>query len=124
MYIHERSNWPNFSWDHGTVTVLVHRPGGAVKGHREHVEVTTFRGEGAYSDGRRNHHVRHVGIESVVPRLVDTRGDRALVEHVVPRNERLARALGRGSGRRQRRKRYAAVRPAPARVERGGAAGF
>jgi tRNA nucleotidyltransferase (CCA-adding enzyme) len=34
---------------HGTVTVLVTRD----KGDREHVEVTTFRGEGAYSDGRR-----------------------------------------------------------------------
>jgi tRNA nucleotidyltransferase (CCA-adding enzyme) len=34
---------------HGTVTVLVSRP----KGDREHVEVTTFRGEGAYTDGRR-----------------------------------------------------------------------
>jgi tRNA nucleotidyltransferase (CCA-adding enzyme) len=34
---------------HGTVTVLVNRP----SGDREHVEVTTFRGEGAYSDGRR-----------------------------------------------------------------------
>jgi tRNA nucleotidyltransferase (CCA-adding enzyme) len=34
---------------HGTVTVLVSRD----KGDREHVEVTTFRGEGAYSDGRR-----------------------------------------------------------------------
>jgi tRNA nucleotidyltransferase (CCA-adding enzyme) len=33
---------------HGTVTVLVDGPGG-----REHVEVTTYRGEGAYSDGRR-----------------------------------------------------------------------
>ncbi|MDW8282860.1 MAG: hypothetical protein RMK29_14185 [Myxococcales bacterium] len=34
---------------HGTVTVLIHGPGG----QREHVEVTTFRGEGTYSDGRR-----------------------------------------------------------------------
>jgi tRNA nucleotidyltransferase (CCA-adding enzyme) len=34
---------------HGTVTVLVNRE----RGDREHVEVTTFRGEGAYSDGRR-----------------------------------------------------------------------
>jgi tRNA nucleotidyltransferase (CCA-adding enzyme) len=34
---------------HGTVTVLVDRP----DGEREHVEVTTYRGEGAYSDGRR-----------------------------------------------------------------------
>jgi tRNA nucleotidyltransferase (CCA-adding enzyme) len=33
---------------HGTVTVLAEGPHG-----REHVEVTTFRGEGAYSDGRR-----------------------------------------------------------------------
>lgn len=35
--------------EHGTVTVLADRPGG----EREPVEVTTFRGEGAYSDGRR-----------------------------------------------------------------------
>jgi tRNA nucleotidyltransferase (CCA-adding enzyme) len=34
---------------HGTVTVLTDRP----DGEREHVEVTTYRGEGAYSDGRR-----------------------------------------------------------------------
>jgi len=34
---------------HGTMTVLVDRP----DGEREPVEVTTFRGEGAYSDGRR-----------------------------------------------------------------------
>ncbi len=33
---------------HGTVTVLTERAG-----HKEHVEVTTYRGEGAYSDGRR-----------------------------------------------------------------------
>jgi tRNA nucleotidyltransferase (CCA-adding enzyme) len=33
---------------HGTVTVLTDRAGA-----REHVEVTTYRGEGAYSDGRR-----------------------------------------------------------------------
>ena len=33
---------------HGTVTVLTERGG-----EREHVEVTTYRGEGAYSDGRR-----------------------------------------------------------------------
>ena len=33
---------------HGTVTVLVERGG-----ERQHVEVTTYRGEGAYSDGRR-----------------------------------------------------------------------
>jgi tRNA nucleotidyltransferase (CCA-adding enzyme) len=33
---------------HGTVTVLTERDG-----VREHVEVTTYRGEGAYSDGRR-----------------------------------------------------------------------
>jgi tRNA nucleotidyltransferase (CCA-adding enzyme) len=39
--------------EHGTVTVLVDRKGGAIRGHRDHVEVTTFRGEGAYSDGRR-----------------------------------------------------------------------
>ena len=34
---------------HGTVTVLVDKP----DGEREHVEVTTYRGEGAYTDGRR-----------------------------------------------------------------------
>jgi tRNA nucleotidyltransferase (CCA-adding enzyme) len=34
---------------HGTVTVLTDRPDGG----RDPVEVTTFRGEGAYSDGRR-----------------------------------------------------------------------
>src|SRR5262249_28011434 len=34
---------------HGTVTVLVERG----DGERESIEVTTFRGEGAYSDGRR-----------------------------------------------------------------------
>ncbi len=33
---------------HGTVTVLTERAG-----QRQHVEVTTYRGEGAYSDGRR-----------------------------------------------------------------------
>jgi tRNA nucleotidyltransferase (CCA-adding enzyme) len=33
---------------HGTVTVLTERAG-----QKEHVEVTTYRGEGAYSDGRR-----------------------------------------------------------------------
>lgn len=33
---------------HGTVTVLTERGG-----EKEHVEVTTYRGEGAYSDGRR-----------------------------------------------------------------------
>ncbi|HEX6837336.1 MAG TPA: HD domain-containing protein [Polyangia bacterium] len=33
---------------HGTVTVLTERDG-----ERQHVEVTTYRGEGAYSDGRR-----------------------------------------------------------------------
>jgi tRNA nucleotidyltransferase (CCA-adding enzyme) len=38
---------------HGTVTVLVPRPGAPPGAPREHVEVTTFRGEGAYSDGRR-----------------------------------------------------------------------
>lgn len=42
---------------HGTVTVLVDRP----TGEREHVEVTTFRGEGAYSDGRRPDQVSFVG---------------------------------------------------------------
>jgi tRNA nucleotidyltransferase (CCA-adding enzyme) len=41
---------------HGTVTVLVNRP----SGDREHVEVTTFRGEGAYSDGRRPDSVEFV----------------------------------------------------------------
>jgi tRNA nucleotidyltransferase (CCA-adding enzyme) len=40
---------------HGTVTVLVDGPRG-----REHVEVTTFRGEGAYSDGRRPDQVAFV----------------------------------------------------------------
>lgn len=40
---------------HGTVTILVPHPGGddGRRGHREHVEITTFRGEGSYSDGRR-----------------------------------------------------------------------
>jgi len=33
---------------HGTVTVLTERDG-----EKQHVEVTTYRGEGAYSDGRR-----------------------------------------------------------------------
>src|SRR5262245_4033663 len=33
---------------HGTVTVLTDRDG-----VKQHVEVTTYRGEGAYSDGRR-----------------------------------------------------------------------
>jgi tRNA nucleotidyltransferase (CCA-adding enzyme) len=42
---------------HGTVTVLVNR----THGDREHVEVTTFRGEGAYSDGRRPDAVAFVG---------------------------------------------------------------
>ena len=42
---------------HGTVTVLVDRPGG---GTREPVEVTTFRGEGAYTDGRRPDSVEFV----------------------------------------------------------------
>lgn len=37
---------------HGTITVLVDRKG-QPHGRREHVEVTTFRGEGAYTDGRR-----------------------------------------------------------------------
>jgi tRNA nucleotidyltransferase (CCA-adding enzyme) len=41
---------------HGTVTVLVSLP----HGDREHVEVTTFRGEGAYSDGRRPDQVQFV----------------------------------------------------------------
>ena len=40
---------------HGTVTVLVAHDGG-----KEHVEVTTFRGEGAYSDGRRPDSVEFV----------------------------------------------------------------
>src|SRR5579872_1949268 len=40
---------------HGTVTVLVDGPEG-----REHVEVTTYRGEGAYSDGRRPDSVEFV----------------------------------------------------------------
>lgn len=38
---------------HGTITVLVPRPGAPPGAPREHVEVTTFRGEGSYSDGRR-----------------------------------------------------------------------
>src|SRR5690606_36063276 len=37
--------------EHGTVTVLVRPPGG--DGPRVPVEVTTFRGEGDYTDGRR-----------------------------------------------------------------------
>jgi tRNA nucleotidyltransferase (CCA-adding enzyme) len=38
---------------HGTVTVLVDRPSAAPGEARDPVEVTTYRGEGAYSDGRR-----------------------------------------------------------------------
>jgi tRNA nucleotidyltransferase (CCA-adding enzyme) len=38
---------------HGTMTVLVDRAGPDGQSAREHVEVTTFRGEGTYSDGRR-----------------------------------------------------------------------
>ncbi len=45
---------------HGTVTVLVDHGG-----ERHHVEVTTFRGEGAYSDGRRPDTV------AFVPELVE-----------------------------------------------------
>jgi tRNA nucleotidyltransferase (CCA-adding enzyme) len=41
---------------HGTVTVLTERDGA-----RDHVEVTTYRGEGAYSDGRRPDEVSFVG---------------------------------------------------------------
>jgi tRNA nucleotidyltransferase (CCA-adding enzyme) len=41
---------------HGTVTVLAERP----DGEREPIEVTTFRGEGAYSDGRRPDKVEFV----------------------------------------------------------------
>jgi len=41
---------------HGTVTVLTDRP----DGEREPVEVTTYRGEGAYSDGRRPDSVEFV----------------------------------------------------------------
>jgi tRNA nucleotidyltransferase (CCA-adding enzyme) len=41
---------------HGTVTVLVNRP----DGEREPVEVTTYRGEGAYTDGRRPDTVQFV----------------------------------------------------------------
>jgi len=41
---------------HGTVTVLVDRP----DGEREPVEITTFRGEGAYTDGRRPDSVEFV----------------------------------------------------------------
>ncbi len=37
---------------HGTMTIMVDRPGDADAG-REPVEVTTFRGEGSYTDGRR-----------------------------------------------------------------------
>ncbi len=40
---------------HGTVTVLVD-----AEGEQRHVEVTTFRGEGAYSDGRRPDSVQFV----------------------------------------------------------------
>jgi tRNA nucleotidyltransferase (CCA-adding enzyme) len=40
---------------HGTVTVLTERDG-----VRQHVEVTTYRGEGQYSDGRRPDEVRFV----------------------------------------------------------------
>jgi tRNA nucleotidyltransferase (CCA-adding enzyme) len=42
---------------HGTVTVLADRPDGG----RDPVEVTTYRGEGAYSDGRRPDSVTFVG---------------------------------------------------------------
>jgi tRNA nucleotidyltransferase (CCA-adding enzyme) len=41
---------------HGTVTVLTER-----QRVKEHVEVTTYRGEGAYSDGRRPDQVVYVG---------------------------------------------------------------
>jgi tRNA nucleotidyltransferase (CCA-adding enzyme) len=41
---------------HGTVTVITQRG----NGEKEHVEVTTFRGEGAYSDGRRPDSVEFV----------------------------------------------------------------
>jgi tRNA nucleotidyltransferase (CCA-adding enzyme) len=41
---------------HGTVTVLTERQGG-----KAHIEVTTYRGEGAYSDGRRPDQVVFVG---------------------------------------------------------------
>lgn len=41
---------------HGTVTVLVRRP----DGQREPIEVTTFRGDGAYTDGRRPDEIRFV----------------------------------------------------------------
>lgn len=40
---------------HGTITVLTERDG-----QRQHVEVTTYRGEGAYSDGRRPDQVTFV----------------------------------------------------------------
>lgn len=43
---------------HGTVTVVT---GGAGNGEKRHVEVTTFRGEGAYLDGRRPTSVNFVG---------------------------------------------------------------
>jgi tRNA nucleotidyltransferase (CCA-adding enzyme) len=43
---------------HGTVTVVT---GGAEGGEKRHVEVTTFRGEGAYLDGRRPTSVSFVG---------------------------------------------------------------
>jgi tRNA nucleotidyltransferase (CCA-adding enzyme) len=43
---------------HGTVTVVTEGAGGAEK---RHVEVTTFRGEGAYLDGRRPTSVSFVG---------------------------------------------------------------
>jgi tRNA nucleotidyltransferase (CCA-adding enzyme) len=56
---------------HGTVTVLIDREGGdseppaagggAPKAAPRHVEVTTFRGEGAYIDGRRPSSVTYVG---------------------------------------------------------------
>jgi tRNA nucleotidyltransferase (CCA-adding enzyme) len=42
---------------HGTVTVVTHDPAGAAR----HVEVTTYRGEGAYIDGRRPSSVTYVG---------------------------------------------------------------
>lgn len=48
---------------HGTVTVLTEPPAaaGAAPPARRHVEVTTFRGEGAYVDGRRPSTVTYVG---------------------------------------------------------------
>lgn len=45
---------------HGTVTVLVRDPEAPADAPERHVEVTTFRGEGAYLDGRRPERVEFI----------------------------------------------------------------